>query len=94
MIEMPVELGLVRGGGMVETCKAIELAHARLDVDADRLAGGQSGREGFQSLQAAVEGRAVDQVDRWIEAQEMLAQLLSLLDSIARKRGIHNDSSW
>lgn len=92
VIEMLVEFRNVRRGGMIESCKAIELAHARLDIDANGLASGQSGCEGFQSLQAAVEGRAVDQIDSGIDGQEVLAQLLGLLDAVSGESGIRDDA--
>lgn len=92
MIEMLVEFRDIRRGWMIEACKAIELAHARLDVDTNGLASGQSGGEGFQSLQAAIEGRAVDQVNWRVDGQEVLAQLLGLLDTVSGEGGIRDDS--
>lgn len=92
VIEMLVEFGDVRWGGMIKSREAIELSHTRLDVDTNGFTSGQSACEGFQSLQAAVEGRTVDQVDWGIDGEEVLAQLLGLLDAVSRESGIRDDS--
>lgn len=92
VVEVAIEFGDVCWGRVIEAGETVELANTGFGVDLDLLAFGQSGREGLQSLEAAVEGRAVDQVDWRIEFHEMLAKLLRLQDSIARESWIGDDA--
>jgi len=68
------------GRGMVEAGKAVEFTDSVFDVDSQLLVTGTICVEffhgGFESLQAAIEGRAVDDIDRRIQLGDVLCQFL------------------
>lgn len=71
---------------MVEARQAVELAEPRLDMDIDFslaiLLCDKLVDERREGLQTAIEGRRVDEVDGWLNVEEMLAQLIRLLSPI------------
>ena len=68
------------GRGVVEAGKTVEFADSVFDVHSQLLVTGTVCVEffhgGFQCLQAAVEGRAVDDIDRRIQLGDVLCQFL------------------
>jgi len=68
------------GRGVIEAGKTVEFTDSVFDVHSQLLVTGTICVEfvhgGFESLQAAIEGRAVDDIDRRVQLGDVLGQFL------------------
>lgn len=82
---------------MIEAGKTVELSDAVFDMDLQLLVFGAATVElldcGLQSLQAAVERRAVDDIHGRIQCRNVLGQFLGLVDSMSCQCRIRSDAS-